>query len=661
MSKPVYRVFAVALMVAICASPAIAESDESWPPPGFKKPGSSKSNGIGGLFGRSQKRKPKLFENWWDNDSSVVVYGDNRTKKGSKAVPNYDYDDPEPIPGLGMGNLPYVLPKLQAVRDGGLASLTAATLDATSIKLVLSDPVTPIKASTDIRDAVIGHYKATGFAPLWTANGRPTARAEELLAVFAAAAEEGLEPWRYLPASLSGFANPAEQIAGSSLAVAQFDVAMMVSALTYANHMSGGAFDPRKLSLYYDITPEAVDAAAALKVLAHTPYPKAYLAGLAPKHPAYAAMKAELAKLRTANTTETPFPSGKRVKTGQKDPRIPELRGRLIRLGHLDGTVPLPEGSNPEVLDKTIAKALKSFQVAAGIPQTSALDAATVKAFNADNTATNRDKLIINMERLRWLPKDLGTKHVFVNQASYEVRVMERGQPIWVSKVIVGRPTTQTNVFSDEMENVVFNPTWGMPQSILINEYLGKLRRDPGYFDRIGYQVVNAKGKKVSSRSVNWGSVSANSGIGVVQPAGNSNALGYVKFLFPNSHSIYMHDTPNRELFAEQRRTFSHGCVRVENPREFAQVLLGISAEDVESRIAQGNTQNVKLTEKIPVHLTYFTAWPDNSGKIRYFSDVYERDKTLEGARSIVGRAYSKDSTVKIVEATAKVDDSASD
>jgi len=200
-----------------------------------------------------------------------------------------------------------------------------------------------------------------------------------------------------------------------------------------------------------------------------------------------------------------------------------------------------------------------------------------------------------------------------------------------------------------------------MPQSILINEYLGKLRRDPGYFDRIGYQVVNAKGKKVSSRSISWGSVGANSGIGVVQPAGDGNALGELKFLFPNSHSIYMHDTPNRELFSENRRAFSHGCVRVQNPREFAKVLLGISDEEVESRIAQGNTQNVKLAEKVPVHLTYFTAWPDNDGKIRYFPDIYERDKTLEGARAITAKAFGNPSTVKIVEAAAKSTDISAD
>ena len=200
-----------------------------------------------------------------------------------------------------------------------------------------------------------------------------------------------------------------------------------------------------------------------------------------------------------------------------------------------------------------------------------------------------------------------------------------------------------------------------MPQSILINEYLGKLRRDPGYFDRIGYQVVNARGKKVSSRAINWGSVGPNSGIGVVQPAGNGNALGELKFLFPNSHSIYMHDTPNRELFSENRRAFSHGCVRVQNPREFAKVLLGIDDAEVERRLAGGDTQNVKLARSVPVYLTYFTAWPDSDGKIRYYPDVYERDKTLGGAFSVLATAYGGSQSVTIVEAAAKTTGLASD
>jgi L,D-transpeptidase YcbB len=421
--------------------------------------------------------------------------------------------------------------------------------------------------------------------------------------------------------------------------------------LTYARHVSGGAFDPAKLSLYHDIKPEFVDAKTALKVLAFTPFPTPYLQSLMPQHPAYEILKQELLQSALEPEQKVEFPSGKRVKIGQKDDRLPALRERLAAEGFAI-TEEVKEGQEL-VLDKYVSKALKAYQIALNIPQTGHLDQATVKSFNGVTDGKDREKIISSLERIRWLPKDLGDRHVFVNQAAYDVAVMENGARIWSSKVIVGRPNTQTNVFSDEMETVVFNPTWGMPASILINEYLGKLRRDPGYFDRIGYAVVDSKGKKVSSRSINWNSVGANSGIGVQQPAGDGNALGEIKFLFPNSHSIYMHDTPNRNLFDEQRRNFSHGCVRVQNPREFAQVLLGLDQADIANRIEKGATQNVRIEKKTKVHLAYFTAWPDETGKVRYYADPYLRDETLEKARNIVARSIFNPSTVKITDASS--------
>jgi L,D-transpeptidase YcbB len=197
---------------------------------------------------------------------------------------------------------------------------------------------------------------------------------------------------------------------------------------------------------------------------------------------------------------------------------------------------------------------------------------------------------------------------------------------------------------------VVYNPTWGVPQSIILNEYLPKLRANPGYLDKIGFKVIKPDGKVTSSRNIDWNSIVANSGIGVMQPAGGSNALGEVKFLFPNSHAIYMHDTPNRELFKETKRNFSHGCVRVENPREFAQVLLDLDRETVDAEIDSGESKSVKVTKKTNVHLAYFTAWPDENGNIQYYSDAYGRDATLKTARALMSKLAGGDNTAKIVE-----------
>jgi murein L,D-transpeptidase YcbB/YkuD len=198
---------------------------------------------------------------------------------------------------------------------------------------------------------------------------------------------------------------------------------------------------------------------------------------------------------------------------------------------------------------------------------------------------------------------------------------------------------TQTAVFHDEIETVVFNPSWGVPQSIIVNEYLPKLRRDPGYFDRIGFKVISPEGQRVSSSSIDWWGYGGGYAVGVQQPPGSDNALGELKFLFPNQHNIYMHDTPSRELFEKDTRAFSHGCVRVMNPRQFAAVLLGWEAAAVDLETDSGESKSVKLERKVPVHLTYFTAWPDADGKIEYFRDIYERDKTMDEARSALTMA----------------------
>jgi murein L,D-transpeptidase YcbB/YkuD len=289
------------------------------------------------------------------------------------------------------------------------------------------------------------------------------------------------------------------------------------------------------------------------------------------------------------------------------------------------------------VLDADLAVQLRLFQKASGISATGNVGPQTIGALNGQRSTGNRvATLIDNMERLRWLPKSLGHRYVFVNQAAFEARVMEDGQEIWKTRVIVGKPSTQTAVFHDEMEMVVFNPSWGVPPSIIANEYLPKLRRDPGYLDRIGFKVVGSDGKAVSSSTVDWGAYGKRVPFGIQQPPGVKNALGEIKFLFPNSHNIYMHDTPNRELFDNGVRAFSHGCVRVQNPRDFASVLLGWERSRVDAKVVSRKSETIRLPEKVPVHITYFTAWPDETGEIRYFNDIYGRDKAMETARSAV-------------------------
>jgi murein L,D-transpeptidase YcbB/YkuD len=550
-----------------------------------------------------------------------------------------------------MGNLAYVPPATAPLSDAGFATLTATAPDADAIRVVLARKDNGLRAVPPVKDALLSHYKETGFKPVWLKDGKPDARAVELLATLSRAGTEGLDPLDYLPAGLPAYDKLSALDGADAQTLALFDVSLSAQSLKYATHLSAGRFEPKRLSRYNDISPEPVSPSVALKILAWTPFPDHYLKGLVPSHPLYAALKAELATLAAAMPeAKEPFPDGKRIKTGQKDARVILLRARMKDMGFLPANEADVALEATEVLDKNLSNALKRFQKQAKVKQSGSLDQATVVALNTDQTDVNRNRLIYNMERLRWLPRDLGSRHVFVNQAAFEVRVMDKGQEAWRSKVIVGRPMTQTAVFHDSMETVVFNPSWGVPASIIVNEYLPKLRRDPGYLDRIGFKVVNHKGKVVSSRAVNWSAVGRNSQIGIHQPPGRSNALGELKFLFPNSHDIYMHDTPNRNLFSEEVRAFSHGCVRVENPRDFATVVLGWNREKVDTNVESGNSQSVKLDAPLPVHITYFTAWTGDDGKIRYFDDIYGRDEAMRRAMDETRRLRELQAATKLVE-----------
>ena len=371
----------------------------------------------------------------------------------------------------------------------------------------------------------------------------------------------------------------------------------------------------------------------AIKVIANSPYPVQYLEGLNPTHPAYAAMKKALAELRAKQVEPAveKIADGAVVQKGESDPRMQSVRARLAQLGlKPDDPVLL----DPDMLDAGLSVQLRLFQKQVGLKVTGALGPQTVTALNNAGTGGSVDKLVDNMERLRWLPRNLGNRYVFVNQAAFQATVMKDGKPEWTTRVIVGKPDTQTAVFNDEMEMVVFNPSWGVPPSIIANEYLPKLRRDPAYLDRLGFKVVNQQGKVVPSSSVSWDSYGAKVPYGIQQPPGDKNALGELKFLFPNAHDIYMHDTPSRELFQKDVRAFSHGCVRVQNPREFASVVLGWTPEEVAAKVETRVSETVRLKDRLPVHIAYFTAWPDEQGNIVYFNDIYGRDKPIENARS---------------------------
>ena len=576
------------------------------------------------------KKRRTMFGSFKDNPSYMEV--DPATRKSSKRSKVRIVDaDPGGDAGYGMGNLTYVPPKL--VPMGGIALSDAAPADpaaaAIHSQLISADPSLRVLPAT--RDALLAQYAAQAYWPIWLKDGKLTDRGKDVLQLLAAAGEEGLEPQSYLPTGLASFASPLPEY--DPAAMARLDIDLSAATLRYARDASGGQFDPARLSRYHDVAPPWVAPDQALRVIAFSPFAADYLRGLNPTHPAYGTMKKALAELRAieAEPRDDKIADGDIVKKGGSDARIPAVRTRLAELGF---TAEPADEADPYLLDAELSVQLRLFQKQAGVRVSGALGPQTVTALNNAGTGGSIDKLLDNMERLRWLPRDLGKRYVFVNQPAFEATVMKDGKPEWTTRVIVGKPDTQTSVFHDEMEMVVFNPSWGVPPSIIANEYLPKLRNDPGYLDRLGFKVVTQQGKVVPSSSVSWWEYGSKVPYGIQQPPGEKNALGELKFLFPNSHDIYMHDTPSRELFEKDMRAFSHGCVRVQDPRQFASVVLGMTPEEVAAKVESRDSTTVRLKEKLPVHITYFTAWPDAAGNMVYFNDIYGRDRTLEIARS---------------------------
>lgn len=591
------------------------------------------------FFNRDRARKRSDRENNYWGWKRTYSYDDDywsrrkRVKRQRTGAPAQVVERPEPP-------LVYEPERLEMLRAGDLPEAAPEAPLAAAIYGELKSKKSPLRVTAAERKALVDFYRQNGFRSVWVSQQGLGERGRSVLQFFQTAGEDGMTAEDYLPSSLARFDDDLELISGDVRRLARLDLDLSTRALRYARHASGGRLIPNKLTVYNDITPEAVDLTGAMRALLRSRHPADYLASLQPRHPAYAVFKKTLAALRELRSEPNAgmIGPGQKVIVTEEDSRIPLVRRHLALLGYGEDVVP---ASQETLLDDRLSERLTTFQTDARIKPTGTLDAATILALNSRNGAPGINRLVYNMERLRWLPKQLGERHVFVNQASYSLRLVEDGRDVWRTKVIVGKSNSQTVAFSDKMETVVFNPSWGVPPSIMKNEMIPRLRRDPGYLDRLGYRVLTPNGKKiVRSRSVSWWKYS-NGKVPylILQPPGDDNALGEVKFLFPNSHSIYMHDTPTRDLFQKPARAFSHGCVRVENPRQFAELLLGVGAFDVAARIDSGESEEAPITRETQVHLTYFTMWPADDGRILTFDDVYGRDERMARAFSTVAVA----------------------
>ncbi|MDR0251591.1 MAG: L,D-transpeptidase family protein, partial [Brucellaceae bacterium] len=289
---------------------------------------------------------------------------------------------------------------------------------------------------------------------------------------------------------------------------------------------------------------------------------------------------------------------------------------------HKDGTLYDPE----------LVTAVKDYQKLMGKTPDGIIGRATITALQGETSSVKRERILYSMERLRWLPRDFGQRYVFVNQPAYRAQYFDQGKEQLAMDVVIGSARNQTHFFYDTISTVVFNPSWGVPRSIVMNEMMPRILADSSYLDRNNYEVV-VGGKVVSSTAVNWSAVAQGKAhVGVRQKPGPNNALGELKILFPNSHDIYLHDTPSKAAFKRDMRAVSHGCIRLADPRAMASAVISTGKENLTKYFGK-NERGIKVPSGVPIYLTYFTAWPDEaSGKIRYFDDVYARDEGLAKA-----------------------------
>lgn len=463
---------------------------------------------------------------------------------------------------------------------------------------------------------VTSFYEDRAFEPAWTTQKNIEAAFRIIESVY----EDGLSPEDFQLSQLR-----ALQAAGQTHIL---DVALTENIAWIGHILRNGKLDREDYANARPVRGPAQDFDFTLSMSMAIGNIERLIDDQRPKLDYYTKLRALLGTYRAIamNGGWPTVPPGKTLRKGDTANRVMALRKRLSANGHLLGSA-----QPSSVFDDAVETAVKQFQSQHGIAPDGAVGPATLAALNVP--AERRiDQIRVNMERARWMGRMPKERSVIVNIAGYYAAVIEGKNVLWSTRVIVGREYTSTPVFVDEMETIEFNPTWTVPRSITRKSLAPKIIANPGYLAQQDYYLAKANGSEIDPATVDFASLSpTNFPYWIVQRPGQKNALGQVKFLFPNAYSVYMHDTPNRTLFDRTGRTFSHGCVRTENPLDLAAVLLkaqGWDAARIADVVASGKRTRVALETKIPVAILYWTV--DLAGnQIQFFEDIYDRDDAL--------------------------------
>ncbi len=477
-------------------------------------------------------------------------------------------------------------------------------------------------------------YAARGYKPVWVGS-KNSGRAKALIAALANSAEHGLPTKRYRAAELKKALSAARrgQNAGATEIFATW------AFLAYANDISSGIVAPTSIDRNMSISRPKRSDQALLAAVAKSSG-RGLLASLAPKNPEYKRLMAEkkrLEKLLGNGDFGANVPVAT-LKPGSSSKNVIAMRQRLSRLGY--GRL----GNSP-AFDEGLTKTLKLFQQDHGLRPDGVAGPGTLKMMNV-SAKQRLQQVIVNLERERWLNFERGKRHIFVNLADFTFSMYDNNKVSFKSDVVIGAVKYDriTPEFNDEMTHMVINPTWHVPRSIAGKEYLPMLKKDPTALARRGLRMIASNGRSINPAEIDFTQYTAkNFPFSIKQPPSRANALGVVKFMFPNKFNIYLHDTPTKSLFKKEVRTFSHGCIRVQKPIQFAHKLLERQTSNPEGAfqawLDTRREQFVNLEKPVPVYLSYRTAFFNENGRMNYRRDFYGRDKKVFGALAKAGVA----------------------
>ncbi len=487
-------------------------------------------------------------------------------------------------------------------------------------------------------------YERRVYQPAWTDSQGPLPQTETLLNAIRHADREGLRPGDYHLEKIEAILSELHQTPKlweqpHPRQLVDLDLLLTDAFLIYGSHLLAGRINPEQIDPQWFANRREADLAQLLEDALSSNQIEEALAALLPAYAGYTRLWDTLAIYRKfAETGGWPtVPSGSKLRQGDRSERIPLLRQRLAAEGFLTNV-----GADDQTLfDNDVEQALKKFQMQNGLETDGILGTQTLQALNISADQRVR-QIVVNMERWRWLPQNLGDRYILVNIASFNLDVLEQETPVLNMRVVAGKSYRKTPVFSDKITYLVINPYWGVPDTIAKKDILPKQKKDPNFLMNQKIRVFEGWGantREIDPSIIDWNTVTAaNLTYRFKQDPGPQNALGRIKFMFPNQFDVYLHDTPSKELFAKARRDFSSGCIRIEKPVELAEYLLrkhpDWPSEKIRSTLSGSDftTQTVKLPEPVNIHILYWTVWVGKDDRIHFGPDIYDRDTALDAA-----------------------------